>query len=168
MTISVFFQLYTIQSDYYSQICLVMLKSLPYTMSGGWITPPPWIYSIRQLLTKLMKFSRQPVHKFYIQDPLTVCPPLQSFFDLQTQAYFTYFREGILHYFYQFTFVISFCKSQINPILLSTLSRLILFVTKVTPHPDPSSSGTSMSSKTPGRDLEDRGSLDRVSDVQTS
>merc|ERR1711973_454942 len=50
-----------------------------YTMSGGWITPPPWIYSIRQLLTKLMKFSRQPVHKFYIQDPLTVCPPYRAF-----------------------------------------------------------------------------------------
>ena len=31
--------------------------------------------------------------------------------------------------------------------------------------PLPGSSGTSMSSKTPGRDLEDRWSLDRVSDV---
>ena len=48
------------------------------------------------------------------------------------------------------------------------LSGKLLYDVLIHLRPSPGASGTSMSSKTPGRDLEDRWSLDRLPDVQYS
>ena len=50
--------------------------------------------------------------------------------------------------------------------ILVKISGKLLYDCLSHPGPSPGASGTSMSSKTPGRDLEDRWSLDRVPDVQ--